>query len=137
MIPEGSGEPPGGAPVMIRVLLADDNDILRETLAEALEDTDGIAVVGQATDGRMACSAAEALKPDVVIMDIRMPVMSGTEATAWLRARCPAVRVVGLTAHDDAALHDAMVRAGAVRVLIKGVPVCEITSAIHSAMATA
>jgi DNA-binding NarL/FixJ family response regulator len=55
-------------------------------------------VVGQATDGRSACDAALALRPDVVVMDIRMPDMPGPEATAWLASRCPGVRVVGLTA---------------------------------------
>ena len=119
---------------MIRVLLADDNDTLRETLAEALAWSDGIDVVGEATDGRMACSAVQAVNPDVVVMDIRMPGMSGPEATAWLAARCPAVRVVGLTAHDDSALHDAMLRAGAVRVLVKGVPVDHIVDAILGAV---
>ncbi|HEV8653516.1 MAG TPA: response regulator transcription factor [Actinomycetes bacterium] len=120
---------------MIRVLLADDNDMLRQALAEALEDHPGIRVVGHASNGRMACSAAVALDPDVVVMDIRLPVMSGPAATAWLSGRCPAVRVVGLTAYDDEALHQAMARAGAVAVLVKGVSINEIVDAILSSAA--
>ena len=104
---------------MIKVLVVDDNEALRETLAESLEDR-GMVVVGQAIDGRRACQAVLELEPDVVVMDIRMPGMSGPEATTWLARRCPGVRVVGLTAYEDEALHQAMQRAGAAAVLIKG-----------------
>ncbi len=117
---------------MIRVLVVDDNETLREALAEALDDR-GIAVVGQATDGRAACEAAVALRPDVVVMDIRMPDMSGPEATAWLGSRCPGIRVVGLTAYEDEALHDAMGRAGAASVLVKGASIRQIVGAIAGA----
>jgi len=120
---------------MIRVLLADDNDTLREALAEALEDQPGIRVVGHATDGRMACREAVVLDPDVVVMDIRLPVMSGPGATAWLTGHCPAIRVIGLTAHDDDALHQAMTRAGAVAVLVKGASIDQIVGTILSSVA--
>lgn len=119
---------------MIRVLVVDDNDMLRETLAEALDDRD-IEVVGQATDGEQACWAAQDLRPDVVVMDVRMPGMSGPEATAWLSKQCPEVRVVALTAYEDAALHQAMARAGAVSVLVKGTSLRDIVGAIHDAVA--
>jgi DNA-binding NarL/FixJ family response regulator len=115
---------------VIRVLLADDNDTLREALAEALEDHPGIKVVGHARNGWSTCEAAVALEPDVVIMDIRMPVMPGPEATAKLAEAYPVARVVGLTAHDDDALHDAMLRAGAVAVLVKGASIDQIVTAI-------
>ncbi len=119
---------------MIRVLVVDDNAMLRQTLAEALDDRD-IEVVGQAVDGEQACWAARDLQPDVVVMDVRMPGMSGPEATAWLTKQCPAVRVVALTAYDDAALHQAMERAGAVSVLVKGTSLRDIVGAIHNAVA--
>lgn len=122
---------------MIRVLLADDNDTLREALAEALEDHPGIEVVGHARNGRSTCEAAAALLPDVVVMDIRMPVMPGPEATAVLLETCPTTRVVGLTAHDDEALHDAMLRAGAVAVLVKGASIDQIVAAVQRAAAAA
>jgi len=118
---------------VIRVLVVDDNETLREALAEALDDR-GMLVVGQATDGRAACEAAVALRPDVVVMDIRMPDMSGPEATAWLGSRCPRVRVVALTAYDDEAMHDAMERAGAKSVLVKGASIRQIVGAIAGAV---
>jgi DNA-binding NarL/FixJ family response regulator len=115
---------------VIRVLLADDNDTLREALAEALGDHPGIEVVGHARNGWSTCEAAAALQPDVVVMDIRMPVMPGPEATARLAEAYPPARVVGLTAHDDDALHDAMLRAGALAVLVKGASIDQIVTAI-------
>jgi DNA-binding NarL/FixJ family response regulator len=119
---------------VIKVLVVDDNDTLREALADALDDR-GLVVVGQATNGRAACDAAVALRPDVVVMDIRMPDMPGPEATAWLASRCPGVRVVGLTAYDDEVLHDAMARAGATSVLVKGASIKQIVGAIAGAAA--
>jgi DNA-binding NarL/FixJ family response regulator len=119
---------------VIRILVVDDNNTLREALVDALDDR-GLEVVGQAANGKAACDAALALQPDVVVMDIRMPDMPGPEATAWLASRCPAVRVVGLTAYDDEALHDAMQRAGATSVLVKGASIRQIVGAISGAMA--
>jgi DNA-binding NarL/FixJ family response regulator len=117
---------------VIKVLVVDDNETLREALAEALDDR-GMVVVGQATDGRGACKAVLELEPDVVVMDIRMPDMSGPEATSWLAQRCPGVRVVGLTAYEDEALHEAMERAGAAAVLVKGASIRTIVNAIADA----
>jgi DNA-binding NarL/FixJ family response regulator len=117
---------------VIKVLVVDDNETLREALAEALDDR-GMVVVGQAIDGRGACEAVLELQPDVVVMDIRMPDMSGPEATTWLAARCPGVRVVGLTAYEDEALHEAMERAGAAAVLVKGASIRTIVNAIADA----
>ena len=118
---------------MIRVLVVDDNETLREALVDALDDR-GIEVVGQATNGKDACESASRLLPDVVVMDIRMPDMSGPEATAWLTSRCPGVRVIGLTAYDDEALHEAMERSGAAAVLVKGASIKQIVSAISDAV---
>jgi DNA-binding NarL/FixJ family response regulator len=120
---------------VIRVLLADDNDILRQALSEALEDHPGIEVVGHARNGRSTCEAAAALQPDVVVMDIRMPVMPGPEATTLVLEACPTTRVVGLTAHDDDVLHDAMLHAGAVAVLVKGASIDQIVTTIEHAAA--
>jgi DNA-binding NarL/FixJ family response regulator len=117
---------------VIKVLVVDDNETLREALAEALDDR-GMVVVGQAVDGRGACQAVLELEPDVVVMDIRMPDMSGPEATNWLVQRCPGVRVVGLTAYEDEALHEAMERAGATAVLVKGASIRTVVNAIADA----
>lgn len=117
---------------MIKVLVVDDNETLREALAEALDDR-GMVVVGQARNGHEACDAVLELEPDVVVMDIRMPDMSGPEATTWLADHCPGVRVVGLTAYEDEALHDAMSQAGAAQVLVKGASIKTIVNAIGDA----
>jgi len=117
---------------VIKVLVVDDNATLREALAEALDDR-GMEVVGQAMDGDEACRAAMELEPDVVVMDIRMPGMSGPRATTWLAGHCPGVRVVGLTAYEDEALHKAMKGAGAAEVLVKGASIKTIVSAIAEA----
>ncbi|HZD75344.1 MAG TPA: response regulator transcription factor [Actinomycetota bacterium] len=117
---------------MIKVLVVDDNETLREALAEALGDR-GMVVVGQADDGEEACERALELEPDVVVMDIRMPGMSGPDATIWLAANCPGIRVVGLTAYEDVALHDAMETAGAAKVLVKGASIKQIVNAIGEA----
>jgi CheY-like chemotaxis protein len=86
-----------------------------------------------AAGGRPGRRRQVRLRPDVVVMDIRMPDMPGPEATAWLASRCPGVRVVGLTAYDDEALHDAMARAGATSVLVKGASIRQIVGAIAGA----
>lgn len=112
--------------------MVDDNTTLREALAEALDDR-GMVVVGQAMNGKEACDAVVKLEPDVVVMDIRMPDMSGPEATTWLAERCPGVRVVGLTAYEDEALHGAMTQAGAHEVLVKGASIKTIVNAIGGA----
>jgi len=117
---------------VIKVLVVDDNETLREALAEALDDR-GMVVVGQAMNGREACDAVLELEPDVVVMDIRMPDMSGPEATTWLGEHCPGVRGLGLTAYEDEALHVAMSQAGAAQVLVKGASIKTIVNAIGEA----
>ena len=85
----------------IRILLADDHTILRSGIRSLLEDEPGLSVIGEAEDGRTAVSMACQLKPDVVIMDIAMPLLNGLEATRQIKAQCPAVRVLILTMHDN------------------------------------
>jgi DNA-binding NarL/FixJ family response regulator len=122
---------------VIRVLLAEDNEVLAQALSEALEDHPGIKVVGHARNGRSTCEVAAALQPDVVVMDIRLPLLPGPEATALVLEACPATRVVGLTAHDDDLLRGAMLRAGAVAVLVKGTSLDQIVATIEHAAAGA
>lgn len=102
----------------VRVLLADDHRILREGLRRSLE-AQGIDVVGEAADGDEAVELAEELHPDVVLMDVTMPVLDGVEATRRIRQRLPEVRVVMLTMHADEATMARAIRVGADGYLVK------------------
>ena len=104
---------------MIRVLIADDQRVVREGLAMVLGLLPGVEVVGVACDGHEAVELAVSLRPDVVLMDLRMPRCDGAEATRLLRDRAPGVRVVVLTTYaDDRSVIDAL-RAGARGYLTK------------------
>lgn len=116
------GKPaPPSEPEGIRVLLADDHAILRDGLAGLLRQH-GFTIVGEAADGQQAIDLAIALQPDVVLMDISMPQVSGIDATRMIRRQAPDIRVIGLSMHDDANVALALHQAGAVGFLTKGTP---------------
>mgnify|MGYP005842001721 CR=1 FL=1 len=115
----------------VRVLLVDDHRTVREGLAALLRDEQGIRVVGEATNGPMALELAARLRPDVVVMDVTLPGMSGIEATRRLRERWPEMRVVGLSAHAQPDIAGAMRAAGAVTYLDKGGPAEALIAAIR------
>lgn len=117
----------------IRVLLVEDQRILREGLHTILDLEEGIEVVGEAEHGERAVEMAAALAPDVVLMDLKMPLMDGVEATRRIVASCPGTRVVILTTYDhDSLVLDAL-RAGARGYLLKDDPADEMIRAIHLA----
>jgi PAS domain S-box-containing protein len=116
----------------IRVLLADDHKILREGLAAMLRRQAGLQVIGEVADGLAAIEAAHRLHPDVVIMDISMPVMNGIEATRRITAECPGVRVIGLSMHDSSERAHTMRSVGAVGFVHKGAPATELVAAIRT-----
>jgi DNA-binding NarL/FixJ family response regulator len=104
---------------MIRVLICDDQHVVCEGLRAILKTAPGIEVVGLASDGAEAVERASALRPDVVLMDLKMPVRNGIQATRELRARVPEARVLVLTTYDaDEWVFDA-IRAGAAGYLLK------------------
>src|SRR5918993_1622259 len=105
-------EPPPGAHSPIRVLVVDDSPAVRAALAARLSDEDDLTVVGECEDGSQVVEAAARLHPDVVFMDLSMPVMDGIAATQALRAADPEARVIVLTGEDSGARPDA-VAAGA------------------------
>src|SRR5699024_6055374 len=123
----------GGAPV--RVLLVDDEALMRAGLRLMIDGAHGIEVIGEAGDGGVALEQVRALAPDVVLMDIRMPAMTGLEALRALQRSGSAARVVMLTAFDtDDFLLEAL-RAGAVSFLLKDSPPEEVVQAVLDAAA--
>jgi DNA-binding NarL/FixJ family response regulator len=105
----------------IRVVLADDHPAVRAGLREVLETTSDIEVVGEAADGQAAVELAAALRPDLVVVDIHRPRLSGIATTRHLSAASPEVRVVGLSAAVDPPYTRAMQSAGALALLDKTV----------------
>jgi DNA-binding NarL/FixJ family response regulator len=120
-----------GTPV--RVLLADDQALFREALATLLEVRPEIEVVGEAGNGAAALERAAVLRPDVVLMDLHMPVLDGIAATLRLRVEQPEVRVLALTTFDDDEDVFAALRAGAVGYLLKDVSSDRLVEALLAA----
>ncbi|MEJ3749135.1 response regulator transcription factor [Actinomycetes bacterium KLBMP 9797] len=117
----------------VRVLLVDDQALFREALATLLGVRADVTVVGEAANGDEALRAAAELRPDVVLMDLRMPVLDGIAATRRLRVEQPAVRVIALTTFDDDHEVFAALRAGAVGYLLKDVSSERLVEAILAA----
>jgi DNA-binding NarL/FixJ family response regulator len=119
----------------IRVLIVDDHAVVREGLRTFLELQDGIAVAGEAADGEQAVLQAEALRPDVVLMDLVMPRLDGVGAMRELRRRLPETRVIVLTSFaEDERLLPA-IQAGAAGYLLKNVAPPELARAVRAAHA--
>jgi DNA-binding NarL/FixJ family response regulator len=117
----------------IRVLLVEDQRIMREGLRTILDLEADIDVVGEAENGQIAVDIAAAMAPDVVLMDLKMPVMDGVEATRRILAARPETRVVILTTYDHDSLVLEAIRAGAMGYLLKDDPADEMIRAIHLA----
>ncbi|MBG0560453.1 response regulator [Actinoplanes aureus] len=120
---------------MIRVLVADDQALIREGIASLLSIEPGIEVIGTAADGREAVALAVQTRPDVVLMDVRMPVLDGLRAAELLRDRLPACRVLMLTTFDDEEYVVRALRAGTGGYLLKDLPPRELAQAVRLARA--
>jgi len=116
----------------IRVIIAEDHTFVREATRQLLEQEPDIEIVGEATDGAEAVALADRLNPDVAIVDISMPVMSGIEATERIKAVRPGTAVLILTQYDDDQYIFALLAAGAAGYLLKDVPSTEIVRAVRS-----
>ena len=119
-------------PETIRVLIADDHDRFRRGLRMVLEAEDGMEVVAEAANGAEAMTKVEEEAPDVVLMDVRMPIMNGIEATRAIRSAFPSTRIIMLTVSDEEDdLFDA-VKAGANGYLLKEVSIEEVADAVRA-----
>ncbi|HEY8340585.1 MAG TPA: response regulator transcription factor [Egibacteraceae bacterium] len=124
---------PTDEPTPVRVLVVDDQDLFREALATLLAVREEVEVVGEARDGREALRMIAETRPDVVLMDLHMPVLDGVAATRRLRVEHPEVQVIALTTFDDDEDVFAALRAGAVGYLLKDVASGRLVEALQAA----
>ncbi len=117
---------------MIQILLADDQPLFRQGLASLLSLEDDIDVVGEANHGKEAIALTTALQPDIVLMDVRMPVCDGVKATTEIHARYPWIRILVLTTFDDDEYVFQSLQAGALGYLLKSTPAQEVAIAIRN-----
>jgi len=118
----------------LKILLADDHKMLREGLRVLLDSQPGMRVVGEAAGGKEALEQAGELKPDVVVMDLSMPGLNGLQATAMLRTKYPAIKVVVLTAHEDESYLTQLCKAGASGYVLKRSAGEQLVQAIRTAV---
>ncbi len=116
---------------MIRVLVADDHTIVRKGLCSLLEKEPGIVVVAEAENGRDAIIKAEEIKPDVVVMDIGMPLLNGIEACRQLKKCCPEIEIIILTVHTNEEYVLQALKAGASGYLAKKAAPLDLVTAIY------
>jgi DNA-binding NarL/FixJ family response regulator len=115
----------------VTVLIADDQRLVREGIASLLDIQEGINVVGTAVDGQEAIEKALTLAPDVILMDVRMPIMDGISATTEIRRQLPACQILMLTTFDDEEYIVKSLQAGASGYLLKDIPAADLAQAIR------
>ena len=116
----------------LRVLIADDHVALRRSLIRALQADGGMEIVGEAGDGGMAVELAKTLNPDIVIMDIVMPLVNGIDATRQIVHDCPHTQIIGLSVHASKAYVSRMLKAGASAYVLKSGDADEIVHAVNT-----
>ena len=117
-----------------RLVVADDHELLRSALVALLRQA-GFDVAGEAADGVDAVALAKQLEPDVVVMDLRMPILGGLDAARLIKDARPATQVVLLTAFESPALEQQAEEAGCFAYLVKGAPPGELRLVLHQAVA--
>lgn len=118
-------------PERLRLIVVDDHDLARESLKYMLADAPGIEIVGEASNGREALTRCSFLRPDLVLMDVRMPEMDGLTATRELKRRHPKVSVLMLTMHDNPDYLLEALKAGASGYVLKDAPEGDVVDAIN------
>ena len=117
----------------LRLMIVDDHAIVRQGLRAIIRVTPGLELVGEADDGQAAITLADAVRPDVVLMDLVMPELDGVEATRAIRTASPATKVIVLTSFDDDEKVFPAIKAGAAGYLLKDVRPAELADAIRKA----
>ena len=123
---------PGDAQRPIRVVLAEDHTLVRQGTRRLLEESGRVQVVAEAADGEEAVTAVDRHEPDMVIVDIGLPGVSGIEATRRIKASHPQVSIIGLTVHDEDQYVFALLEAGAAGYLLKDVEGQELLRAVEA-----
>lgn len=121
-----------GAMNMIKVLIADDQELIRQSLQIVLESKEGVQVMGVAADGQQVMDMVRHEKPDVILMDIRMPKMDGVQCTKLIKKQWPAIKIIILTTFDDDEFVYNALKFGASGYLLKGVSMDDLVDAIHT-----
>ena len=119
----------------IRVLIADDHAVVREGTRRILEQEEDLQVVAEASNGEEAVRQALSFEPDVAIIDVAMPRLDGIEATKQIKARCPKITVLILSAYDDDQFIFSLLEAGAAGYLLKTIPGRELVDAVRAVYA--
>jgi len=117
---------------IVTVLIADDQTLFREGIKDLLEDEKGIKVIGEASNGPEAIEMVKKLKPEVVLMDIKLPQMDGVSATKIIRKECPKTNVLILSSYEDEAHITEAIQAGANGYLSKMLPASELVHALKT-----
>jgi NarL family two-component system response regulator LiaR len=120
---------------VIRILLVDDHAVVRSGLGAVLMSFDDMSLAGEAANGEEAVRLCQQLRPDVILMDLMMPVMDGVTATRTIHESYPDVRIIALTSFNEQELIEGALKAGAMSYLLKTVSAAELVSAIRGAMA--
>jgi len=114
----------------MRVLLVDDVAQVRHDLCTILTLTEGIEIVGEASNGQEAINLVKTLHPDVVLLDLEMPVMDGQESTRHIKALDPSCRIIMLTVHGDSEVEQRALQAGIDSFIVKGAPIEDLIRAV-------
>ena len=121
-----------GAKKSVTILIADDQTLFREGIKDLLEDEKGLSVIGEASNGPEAVAMAKKLRPDVILMDIKLPQMDGVSATRIIRKECPNTNVLILSGYEDEAHITEAIQAGANGYLSKMLPASELVHALKT-----